>query len=127
MEEEGKKGKVSMHGMGGKVSKQKRYEGGYFTIEELPFTLRFEGKEPESRLLCRKTLREKKMTEDRGREQNQQKMLKELAIVESVRNKKYLLQYYCRSGQSNIDEVLMERCEHSLHEYIYFFGDCLEV
>ena len=62
----------------------------------------------------------------RSREINQQKMLKELEIVNSVRNKEYLIQYYYEKGATNLEYVLMDQYDFSLQEYIYFYGDSLE-
>ena len=70
-------------------------------------------------------MREKKKAEDRIREINQQKMRKELEIVNSIKNKEHLITYYCDNNMHNLEYVLMDQYDHSLQEYIYFFGDSL--
>lgn len=38
-----------------------------------------------------------------------------------------MLKYYYRGNIDNLEEVLMEKYDYSLQEYIYYYGDCLEV
>ena len=73
---------------------KKKYEGGYFTIENFSYEVSLGDSPAVIKNLCKKTLREKKKIDSRSKEINQQKILKELEIVNSVSNKEYLIQYY---------------------------------
>lgn len=58
---------------------------------------------------------------------NQRKMKKEIEIVQSIKNKKYLIKYYCKRDLNTLEEILMEKYEYSLQEYINYFADSLEI
>lgn len=77
--------------------------------------------------LCRKTLRSKKKLEEKSREMNKKKMKKEMEIVQKIKNKKYLIKYYCKRDLNNLEEILMEKYDYSLQEYINYFADSLEI
>ena len=46
-------------------------------------------------------------SDEKMRKQNQLKMMKELQIVNSIKNKEYLIKYYYENKPSGIDYVLM--------------------
>ncbi len=53
-------------------------------------------------------------------------MRKEIEIVSNIKNKKYLIRYYCNAASiDNMNEVYMDQYEHSLQEYIHYMGDSL--
>lgn len=58
---------------------------------------------------------------------NQRKMKKEIEIVQSIKNTKYLIKYYCKRDLNQLEEVLMEKYDYSLQEYINYFADSLEL
>jgi hypothetical protein len=74
-------------------------EGGYFSIQTEQYKLRDNKRVKEQTelvTLCRKTLRSKKKVQEETRKMNQQKMKKEIEIVQHIKNKQYLINYYCK-------------------------------
>jgi hypothetical protein len=54
-------------------------------------------------------------------------MKKELLIVDSIKDPKFLVKYYYEGDMDNLEYVLMDKWDFNLQEYIYYYGDSLEV
>ena len=47
--------------------------------------------------------------------------------MQHIKNKKYLINYYCQRDLDCLQEILMDKYEYSLQEYISYFADSLEL
>jgi hypothetical protein len=90
----------------------KKFEGGYFSIVPSNNVIKnTKTGKIISRKLAMKILKEKRRSKDEGN--NSVKMKKELETVESIKNKKYLIRYYCDiNNLDNITEVYMDQAKN---------------
>lgn len=54
-------------------------------------------------------------------------MKKELSIVDSIKDQRFLLKYYYEGDINHLSYILMEKIDHNLQEYVYYYGDALEI
>jgi len=74
----------------------------------------------------------KKYLKDKRRTQetfaiNEKKLTKELAIVNDIQDKTYLINYYKKETEGYLSEIYMDRYDYTLQEYIYYTGSSLEI
>lgn len=45
--------------------------------------------------------------------------------MDSIKDQRFLIKYYYQGNMDNLSEVLMEKVDYNLQEYVYYYGDAL--